>query len=231
MLPTCFPRALPVNLLLVEDDTMLAEAICDGVRQHAWHINHVSNAMAAKAALVDHAYAVLLLDIGLPGDSGLTVLRFLRERYDTTPVIMLTARGQLSDRIRGLDAGADDYLVKPFQLGELLARIRAMIRRSEGQVVQTLSHGEVTLDPIKRKVTKAEVHIPVSAHEYQMLFTLLKRKGHVVTRDELERAIYGDRAAVGSNTVSVFVHQLRRKLGDDVIVTVHGHGYTIGGAA
>ncbi|MDR3446729.1 MULTISPECIES: response regulator transcription factor [Dyella] len=219
-----------MNLLLVEDDTMLAEAICDGVRQHAWDIDHVGNAGAAKAALVDHAYAAILLDIGLPGDSGLTVLRFLRERYDTIPVIVLTARGQLSDRIRGLDAGADDYLVKPFQLDELLARVRAVTRRSEGQVVPVLRHGEVVLDPIKRRVTRAGEHVALSAHEYQMLLALLKRVGHVVTRDDLERAIYGDRAAVGSNTVSVFVHQLRRKLGDDVIATVHGHGYTIGGA-
>jgi two-component system OmpR family response regulator len=218
-----------VNLLLVEDDTMLAEAICDGVRQHAWDIDHVGNAGAAKAALADHAYAAVLLDIGLPGESGLTVLRFLRERYDTIPVVVLTARGQLSDRIRGLDAGADDYLVKPFQLGELLARVRAVTRRSEGQVVPSLSHGNVVLDPVKRRVTRGGEPVALSAHEYQTLFALLKRVGHVVTRDDLERAIYGDRAAVGSNTVSVFVHQLRRKLGDDVITTVHGHGYTMGG--
>jgi two-component system, OmpR family, response regulator len=217
-----------VHLLLVEDDTMLAEAICDGVRQHDWEIDRVGDARTAKAALVDHAYTAILLDIGLPGDSGLTVLRFLRERYDTIPVIILTARDQLSDRIRGLDAGADDYLVKPFQLGELLARVRAVTRRSEGQVVPLLSHGDVVLDPVKRKVTKAGEAVPLSAHEYQMLFTLLKRPGHVVTRDDLEKAIYGDRAAVGSNTVSVFVHQLRKKLGDDSITTVHGHGYTIG---
>lgn len=219
-----------MNLLLVEDDLMLAEAICDGVRQHAWAIDHASNATAAKTALVEHAYAAVLLDIGLPGESGLAVLRFLRERYDTVPVLMLTARGQLSDRIRGLDAGADDYLVKPFQLGELLARVRAVTRRSEGQVVPTLSHGEVVLDPVKRRVTRRGEAVLLSAHEYQVLLTLLKRMGHVITRDDLERAIYGDRAAVGSNTVSVFVHQLRRKLGDDVITTVHGHGYTIGGS-
>lgn len=220
-----------MNLLLVEDDAMLAEAICDGVKQQAWDVDHVNNAALAKSALVDHAYAVVLLDIGLPGDSGLTVLRHLRERYDTIPVIVLTARGQLSDRIRGLDAGADDYLVKPFQLGELLARIRAVTRRSEGQVVASLSHGDIVLDPVKRRVTKGGEPVSLSAHEYQMLFTLLKRPGHVVTRDDLERAIYGDRAAVGSNTVSVFVHQLRRKLGEDVIKTVHGHGYSIGDEA
>jgi two-component system OmpR family response regulator len=219
-----------VYLLLVEDDAMLAEAICDGVRQQAWEIDRVADAGAARAALIDHPYTAVLLDIGLPGDSGLTVLRFLRERYDTIPVIALTARGQLSDRIRGLDAGADDYLVKPFQLEELLARLRAVTRRSEGQVVPQLNYRDVVLDPVKRRVTKAGEPVALSAHEYGVLLALLRRSGHIVTRDDLEKAIYGDRAAVGSNTVSVFVHQLRRKLGDEVIDTVHGHGYTIGGA-
>jgi len=227
---TCMLKSLPVYLLLVEDDAMLAEAICDGVRQHSWDIDRVGDALAARAALIDHPYTAVLLDIGLPGDSGLTVLRFLRERYDTIPVIVLTARGQLSDRIRGLDAGADDYLIKPFELGELLARVRAVTRRSEGQVVPLLSYRDVVLDPVKRKVTKGNEPVALSAHEYRVLLALLKRPGHVVTRDDLEKAIYGDSAAVGSNTVSVFIHQLRRKLGDDIINTVHGHGYTMGGA-
>jgi two-component system OmpR family response regulator len=220
-----------MNLLLVEDDAMLADAIRAGVRQQGWEIDHASNAASAKTALVDHAYKAVLLDIGLPGESGLTVLRFIRERYDTIPVIVLTARGQLSDRICGLDAGADDYLVKPFQLGELLARVRAVTRRSEGQVVASLRHGQLVLDPVKRRVTQGGEVVALSAHEYHMLSTLLKRVGHVVTRDELEIAIYGGRASVGSNTVSVFIHQLRRKLGEDVIKTVHGHGYTMGGGA
>lgn len=218
-----------MNLLLVEDDTMLADAIGAGVGQQGWGIDRANNAASAKAALVDHAYTAVLLDIGLPGESGLSVLRFVRERYDTIPVILLTARGQLSDRIRGLDAGADDYLVKPFQLGELLARVRAVTRRSEGLVVPILSHGLLAIDPVKRQVTYAGEAIALSAHEYQILLTLLKRVGHVVTRHELELAIYGDRADIGSNTVSVFIHQLRRKLGEQAIKTVHGHGYTLGG--
>ncbi|MGO4701393.1 response regulator transcription factor [Dyella sp. 2RAB6] len=217
-------------LLLVEDDAMLGEAICDGIREQGWAVDRVNDAGSARAALIDHPYTAVLLDIGLPGDSGLTVLRFLRERYDAIPVLVLTARGQLSDRIRGLDAGADDYLVKPFQLGELLARVRAVARRSDGLVVPTLRHGEVVLDPVRRRVTKDGEAVALSAYEYRMLLTLLQRAGHVVTRDELEKAIYGDRAVVGSNTVSVFVHQLRRKLGDDLIATVHGHGYTLGEA-
>ncbi|MHC1479824.1 response regulator [Frateuria aurantia] len=216
-----------MNLLLVEDDAMLAEAIRDGIRQQGWMVDHASDVGSAKAALVDHAYVVVLLDIGLRGGSGLDVLKFLRGRYDTVPVLILTARGQLSDRIRGLDAGADDYLVKPFQLAELFARVRAVIRRSEGQVVAVLEHGDLELDPVRRIVALRGQPVGLSVHEYQLLFALLKRKGHIVTRDELERAIYGHDGSVGSNTVSVFIHQLRKKVGDGIITTVHGYGYTI----
>lgn len=220
-----------MNLLLVEDDAMLARAICDGIRQQQWSVDHAGDAPAARTALVDHAYTAILLDIGLPKGSGLDVLRFLRDRFDATPVIVLTARGQLSDRIQGLDAGADDYLVKPFQLGELLARLRAVIRRAEGQVVGQLTQGDITLDPLRRVVSQAGKPVALSAHEYQLLLSLFKRAGRVVSREELERAVYGDTAAVGSNTVSVFIHQLRKKLGDGVIRTVHGQGYTTGEAS
>ncbi|AFC85698.1 response regulator transcription factor [Frateuria aurantia] len=216
-----------MNLLLVEDDAMLAEAICDGICQQGWRIDHALDAGAARSRLVEHAYAAVLLDIGLGTGSGLDVLRYLRGRYDTVPVLILTARGQLSDRIRGLDAGADDYLVKPFQLAELFARVRAVIRRSEGQVVPSYIHAPLVLDPVRRQVTLDNEPVALSVHEYQLLLTLLKRRGHIVTRDELELAIYGHPGGVGSNTVSVFVHQLRRKLGDGLIHTVHGHGYTV----
>jgi two-component system, OmpR family, response regulator len=217
-----------LNLLLVEDDIMLAEAVCDGIRQHAWSIEHVADAAAAKLALVEHSYSAVLLDIGLPRDSGLTVLKKMRERYDSTPVLILTARGQLSERIRGLDAGADDYLVKPFQFDELMARVRAVIRRAQGRVVPSMSHGDVTLDPTKRLVTRAGERISLSSHEYRTLLALLERPGHVVTRDQLENVIYGSASNVESNTIAVFIHQLRRKLGEDVITTVHGQGYVIG---
>jgi two-component system, OmpR family, response regulator len=219
---------LPLNLLLVEDDLMLAETVCDGIRQHAWGIDHVRDAAAAKLALVEHAYAAVLLDLGLPGDSGLTVLKKMRERYDSTPVIILTARGQLSERIRGLDAGADDYLVKPFPFDELLARLRAVTRRSQGRVVPAMSYGEVVLDPAKRQVTRAGVRVSLSSHEYRTLLALLERPGHVVTREHLESVVYGTASSIESNTIAVFIHQLRRKLGDNIITTVHGQGYMIG---
>jgi two-component system OmpR family response regulator len=217
-----------VKLLLVEDDPMLAETVCDGIRQHAWSVDHVTDAAAAKLALVDHAYAAVLLDLGLPGDSGLTVLKWMRERYDSTPVIIMTARGQLSERIRGLDAGADDYVVKPFPFDELLARIRAVTRRAQGRVVPVMSYGDVVLDPTKRLVTKAGARVSLSAHEYRTLLALMERVGHVVTREHLENVVYGTASSIESNTIAVFIHQLRRKLGEDIITTVHGQGYMIG---
>ncbi|KQP14536.1 response regulator transcription factor [Pseudorhodoferax sp. Leaf265] len=217
-----------MHLLLVEDDPMLAEAILDGARQIAWAMDHVGDATAARLALVDHAYSAVLLDIGLPGDSGLTVLKALRGRYDPTPVLMLTARGQLSERIQGLDAGADDYLVKPFQFDELWARVRAVVRRSEGRVVPVFQHGSVRLDRSKRVVTRDGVGVPLSAHEYRTLLALLERPGHVLTRDHLQDVVYGTASTVESNTIAVFIHQLRRKLGDGFITTVHGRGYMVG---
>jgi two-component system OmpR family response regulator len=207
---------------------MLAEAICDGVRQQAWKIEHAKDASAAKLALVDHAFSAILLDIGLPRESGLTVLKWLRERYDATPVLILTARGQLSDRIKGLDEGADDYLVKPFPFDELLARIRAITRRSQGHVVRELRCGDVRVEPDKRVVTRGGEPVILSAHEYRTLLALLERPGHVVTREYLQQVVYGNDPAVESNTIAVYIHQLRRKLGEHIIVTVHGHGYTIG---
>ena len=219
-----------MHLLLVEDDTMLADAICDGVRQQSWTIDHVGTAAAARTALVEHHYTAVLLDIGLPGDSGLTVIRYMRGHYDPTPVIALTARGQLTDRIRGLDAGADDYLVKPFQFDELMARVRAIARRSQGRVVPLLTQGEVSVDPSSSKVTRNGKWVALSAHEYRLLLALMERAGRVVTKDQLEEGVYGGPSEGGSNMIAVYVHQLRRKLGDEAISTIYGQGYMIGQA-
>jgi two-component system OmpR family response regulator len=214
--------------LLVEDDLPLAEAICDGVRQLDWQIEHATDVAVAKLVLTDHFFDLILLDIGLPGANGLTLLRWLRDRYDSTPALVLTARGQLSERIQGLDGGADDYLVKPFEFDELVARIRALTRRSQGHVVAELACGDVRVDPDKRVVTRAGDRVVLSAHEYRTLLALIERPGRVVTRDFLQRVVYGDDVDIGSNTIAVFIHQLRRKLGDEIIETVHGHGYMIG---
>lgn len=225
---TEFPQ---LTLLLVEDDAMLAEAICDGVRQEGWRIDIATDASGAKLTLVDHGYSAVLLDVGFPGDSGLAVLKWMRERYDATPVLIITARGQLDERIKGLDAGADDYLVKPFQFAELLARIRAATRRSQGRVVPEFSCGDVRVEPDKRLVTRAGQRVILTVHEYRTLLALLERQGSVVTREHLQWVVYGNDPSIESNTIAVFIHQLRRKLGDEIIETVHGHGYRIAEAA
>jgi two-component system OmpR family response regulator len=220
-----------MNLLLVEDDEMLAEAVRAGLAQNGWQVDWVADAGAARTVLVDHPYDVVLLDLGLPGGSGLGVLSNLRARYDATPVLIITARDKLSDRISGLDAGADDYIVKPFQLDELFARLRAVLRRSQGLVSPVLTFNGITLDPAKRLVTRRGEPVSLSAHEYRTLMLLMERQDRVVTREQLEDAVYGSSGTIESNTIAVYIHQLRRKLGDDVIVTVHGFGYRIGGSS
>jgi len=207
---------------------MLWETIGDRAGQSGWHVDPVNDAHSARAALVDHVYTAVLLDIGLPGDSGISVLRGMRKHYDSTPVLILTARGQLTERIAGLDAGADDYLVKPFPFDELWARLRAVIRRSQGRVVPVFTYGDVQIDRNRRMVTKAGSDVTLSAQEYRTLLALVERPGHVVTRDHLHDIVYGTASNVESNTIAVFIHQLRRKLGDDLIRTVHGLGYVVG---
>ena len=216
------------NILLVEDDRMLADAIAAALRQDGWRVDCAHDAAAARIALTDHGYAAALLDLGLPHGSGLDVLRAMRERYDTTPALIITARDQLGDRIRGLDAGADDYLVKPFQVDELLARLRAVIRRSEGRVAPVLSWKGIQLDPARRTVTRDGSPVRLAAHEYRTLLALMERQGRAVARDLLEDLVYGGQGSIESNTIAVYVHQLRRKLGEDVIATVHGYGYRLG---
>jgi two-component system OmpR family response regulator len=219
-----------MNLLLVEDDTMLAHAVREGLQRDEWHVDWAADAPAARLALSDHGYAAVLLDLGLPGGSGLTVLQAMRQRYDPTPVLIVTARDALSDRIAGLDAGADDYLVKPFELDELGARVRAVVRRSQGRVSPKLTHGDVTVDPARRSVSRAGTPVTLSVNEYRTLLALMERRGWVVTRAQIEDAVYGGAGSIESNTIAVYVHQLRRKLGDDFIATVHGFGYRVGEA-
>jgi two-component system OmpR family response regulator len=219
-----------MRLLLVEDDTMLAQATADAARQNAWQLDHAPDAASARIALLGHSYDAVVLDLGLPGACGLTVLRTMRSRFDPTPVLILTARGQLSERIAGLDAGADDYLTKPFQFDELWARIRAVTRRSRNEVVPILSSKDIRVDVSKRIVTRAGEPVTHSAHEFRTLVALLQKPGQVLTRDYLQDVVYGGESAIESNTIAVYIHQLRRKLGEGIIQTVHGHGYLIGDA-
>lgn len=219
-----------MHILLVEDDVMLASAIAEGVRRNGYTVDHASDAKAAALALVNHSYTAVLLDLGLPGGSGLSLLSKLRSGYDATPVLIISARDALSERIQGLDAGADDYIVKPFSIDELCARLRAVERRAQGRVSPKLVYRNVSLDPWQRQVTLGDSPVALSIHEYRTLLALMERSGRVVTRDQMEQAVYGGDGTIESNTIAVYVHQLRRKLGEDLIATVHGVGYRLGGA-
>lgn len=216
------------EILLVEDDHMLGQALTAALGQEGWHVVHCTSAGSARAALVDHAFAAVLLDLGLPQGSGLEVLAAMRGRYDPTPVLIITARDQLSDRVRGLDAGADDYIVKPFQRDEMLARLRAVLRRSRGAVTPVLRWRDVEIDPAARIVTRDGRRVGLSASEFSILLTLFESRGRALSRDQLQDRLYGSDAEIGSNTVAVYVHQLRRKLGDGVVVTENGFGYRAG---
>lgn len=216
-----------MRILLVEDDVMLGDALHTGLTQSGVQVQWVRGVAQAKLALVVHGFSAVLLDLGLPDGSGLAVLKQLRARYDATPVLILTARDRLSERVQGLDLGADDYIVKPFQIDELLARLRAVVRRSSNAVVSALRCGDVVVEPVRRAVTRGGVEVGLSAHEYRTLLALMERIGHTVSREQLEVAVYGDSGATESNTVAVYIHQLRRKLGDKLIITVHGLGYRI----
>ena len=222
-----------MRLLLVEDDRMIGESLRTTLRQEGHAVDWVRDTTAAQATLGSEHFDLVLLDLGLPavadaapsGEGGLGVLRWLRGRQDTTPVIVLTARDALGDRVGGLDAGADDYLVKPFELDELNARIRAVMRRQGGRAEPVLQHGGVTLDPSTRQVTKDGVPVLLSAREFAVLEALMQRPGAVLTRAQIEDRLYGWGEEIESNAVSVYVHQLRRKLGADFIRNMRGVGY------
>ena len=217
-----------MRLLLVEDDPMIGDSLRHSLRDDGWAADWVRDARAARAALAAERFDLLLLDLGLPDGSGLDVLRALRARGDATPAIVLTARDALGDRVAGLDAGADDYLVKPFEYEELTARMRAVLRRHAGRGEPLLAHGALRLDPATRQVTLHGVPVPLSARELAVLEALLARPGAILSRAQLEERLYGWGEEIESNAVSVYVHQLRRKLGADAIRTVRGVGYYLG---
>jgi DNA-binding response OmpR family regulator len=217
-----------MRLLLVEDDRMIGDTLRAALRLDGHAVDWVRDAAAAQATLASERFDVVLLDLGLPKGDGLDVLRELRARHDSTPVIVLTARDALGDRVAGLDAGADDYLVKPFEMDELNARIRAVIRRHSGRAQPQFSHGGVTLDPATRQVTRDGVPVLLSAREFAVLEALMQRPGALLSRAQLEDRLYGWGEEIESNAVSVYIHQLRRKLGADFIRNVRGVGYFIG---
>ena len=219
-----------MRILLVEDDTLLGDGIHAGLKLAEHAVDWVQDGEAARLALLDHAYDACVLDLGLPGRDGLSVLKELRDRGSRLPVVILTARDASADKIAGLDAGADDYLTKPFDLQELLARLRALVRRAAGEARPTLEHAGVVLEPASRQVTYNGRKVALSAREYALLDDLLRHKNHLRTRAQLEESIYAWGEETGSNTVEVFVHHLRKKFGAEFIRTVRGLGYQLGDA-
>jgi len=217
-----------MRLLLVEDDNMIGEAVRTGLRQEGLTVDWVREAEAGDAALRTEPYAMVLLDLGLPRKSGLDWLRDLRRRGDATPVLVITARDSIADRIAGLDSGADDYLVKPFDLDELAARVRAVLRRHGGRAAPLLQHGELTLDPATRQATWKGQPVALSAREYTLLAALLERPGAILSRAQLEQRLYGWGEEVESNAIEVHISHLRKKLGSDLIVTLRRQGYRLG---
>jgi len=217
-----------MRILLVEDDRMIGESIRTALRQDGGAVDWVRDGRSADSTLASEQFDLVLLDLGLPQRDGIEILRAMRSRHDQTPVIVLTARDALADRVTGLDAGADDYLVKPFELEELAARIRAVTRRKSGRAEPAMQVGQVRLDPALRQVTVGGEPVMLSAREYAVLEALMMRPGAILSRAQLEDRLYGWGDAIESNAVSVYIHQLRRKLGNDFIRNVRGVGYYVG---
>ncbi len=215
-------------LLLVEDDPMIGNGLQQGLRQEGFTVDWVQDGKAAALALETNPYALLLLDLGLPRFDGMQVLKTLRQRDETLPVIIITARDALPDRLAGLNSGADDYLVKPFALEELIARIRAVSRRQAGRVQTELRCGALRLDPVQHLVWLHDETVPMSAKEFALLHELMREPGAVLSREQLEERLYGWGEEVSSNAVEVHIHNLRKKLGAEVIRTVRGVGYHLG---
>jgi DNA-binding response OmpR family regulator len=217
----------PMRLLLVEDDPMIGRAVRHGLERAGFTVDWVTEGGSAEAALANGVYDAVVLDLGLPGVDGLTLLRGLRARRDDIAVLIMTARDAVADRVGGLNAGADDYLLKPFDLDELVARVRALLRRRSGSASPVLVAGTLSLDPALRRVTQGGREVSLTAKEFALLEALMRRPGAVLSRERLEDSIYGWGEEIGSNAVEVHLHNLRRKLGVDVIRNVRGVGYRV----
>jgi len=216
-----------MRLLLVEDDLMIGNSVHQGLTQDGHAVDWVRDGVAAELAAENDVYDAVLLDIGLPRKSGLEVLERLRRRKRRMPVLILSARDAVADRIRGLDAGADDYLVKPFDLDELSARIRAVARRHGGRAEPVLEVGSLVLKPASREVSVDGRPIPLSQREFELLWPMMEQPGVPLSRAALEERVYGWSDDIGSNAVEVHIHSLRRKLGSDWIRNVRGVGYMV----
>ena len=216
-----------MRILLAEDDPMLGDGLRAGLRQLGFQVDWVRDGMAAERELISGGYTAAVLDLGLPLKDGLDVLQALRARKNTTPVLILTARDAVPDRVRGLDLGADDYVAKPVDLHELAARLRSLVRRAHGQVQDILRCGAVQLDPSARLVKLDGESVMLSTREFDLLHALMLNAGRVMSREQLEQQLYSWGYEVESNAIEVHIHHLRRKLRADIIQTVRGVGYTL----
>jgi two-component system OmpR family response regulator/two-component system response regulator QseB len=216
-----------MRILLVEDDLQLGDGLTIGLRQAGFAVDWLKDGHMADQALQSEAFDLVVLDLGLPRLSGMEVLSRARQRGQTMPILILTARDATGDKVAGLDSGADDFLVKPIDLDELTARIRALTRRSAGRAAPLLIHGDLALDPAAHTVTLSGQAVELSSREFPLLQMLLENAGRVLTRSQLEQSIYGWRDEPDSNALEVHIHHLRKKLGNELIRTLRGVGYTI----
>ncbi len=216
-----------MRILLVEDDPELGDGLAIGLRQAGFAVDWLRDGHAADLALRDESFDLVVLDLGLPRLSGMEVLKRARDRGQSLPILILTARDATGAKVSGLDAGADDYLVKPIDLDELSARIRALTRRSAGRAAPLLVHGELAIDLAAHRVTLAGQAVELSGREFSLLHMLLENAGRVLTRSQLEQSLYGRHDEPDSNALEVHIHHLRKKLGSELIRTLRGVGYTI----
>lgn len=216
-----------MRLLLVEDDEILGDGIAEGLREYAYTVDWIKDGNQFDSAVSANKYDAIILDWNLPGEPGLNLLRKNRDGGGTVPILMLTARDTLEDRITGLDQGADDYLVKPFDLDELAARIRALIRRDHGRTHPLLQYGNISMDIARHEVTKSGEPVSLSLREFSLLQLLLENVGKVLSRSRIEDSLYAWGEEIESNSIEVHIHNLRKKIGADTIKTIRGVGYVI----
>ncbi len=216
-----------MRVLLVEDDSLLGKAVRTGLEQQGHAVDWVLDGASAELAVITSDYAAVVLDIGLPKQDGMAVLKKMRAKGSSLPVVIITARDDIADRIAGLDGGADDFIVKPFDLQELGARLRAVVRRASGRAASDIVHGSLKVDPAARTAILDNKPISLTAREFAILTHLLEHRGKVLSKQQLQESLYSWSDEIESNTVEVHVHHLRRKLGRDLIKTMHGMGYMI----
>ncbi len=216
-----------MRLLLVEDDAVLGDGIYHGLMQNGCAVDWVNNGKAAELALNSEPYDAMILDLNIPQRDGLTILTELRARGNALPVLILTARDTVADRVRGLDSGADDYMIKPFDLAELDARLRALLRRAKGRAQPLIQHGDIVMNLAAHTVRRGAGTVALSRREFAVLHQLLDNAGKVLSRSRLEESLYAWSDEVESNAVEVHIHHVRKKLGNDLIRTIRGVGYVI----